>query len=289
MVYFIGMFSASAECLFGGRVMMNLVQSGFQGETEAIMELIAKNTANQFLYTYIENPPVSHLRIRLLQLMLHEGGAPKERVARYVATTALVQLGLDSHETVTLARQRTMSGIRNRQLTILAGDYFSSRYYDLLAQIDDVRTVAQLARSIQEINEWKIRLYGLKGGSAELYLDGKVKMESALILSFVETWSKQKETWKGLVNQLLRAEELLKEYRKQATDEEVGSYVARLNAEVGVHGAHQQLVAELHKALHQSRKFASQLSDDVVRTELKLLIDGCATELDSQKARAEER
>ena len=269
--------------------MMNLLHSGFRAETDRIMELIAKNTANRFLYEYIENPPISRLRIRLLQLVLHDGGAPVDRITRYVATTALVQLALDSHETVTLARQHTMRGMRNRQLTILAGDYFSSRYYDLLAQIDDVRTVAQLARGIQDINEWKIRLYGAKDGSADQYLDGKVKMESSLVQSFVDVWSKQKETWTGLVSQLIRAEELLLEYRKQAAGGEPGSYVARLNGEAGVHGAHQQLVAELHKALHQSRKFASQLGDDTVRAELKLLIDECAAELDSQKARAEER
>lgn len=268
--------------------MMNLLHSGFRAETDMIMDLIAKNTANRFLYDYIENPPVSRLRIRLLQLVLHDSGAPEDRIVRYVATAALVQLALDSHETVTLARQHTMRGIRNRQLTILAGDYFSSRYYDLLAQIDDVRTVAQLARSIQDINEWKIRLYGQKGGGAGQYLDGKVTMESSLVQSFVEVWSKQKETWAGLVSQLIRAEELLREYQKQAAGGEAGPYVVRLNGEAGMHGARQQLVAEFHKALHQSRKLASQLGDDAVRAELTLLLNECAAELDSQKARAEE-
>ena len=41
---------------------------------------------------------------------------------------------------------------RSRQLKVLAGDYFSSRFYHLLAQAGQIEMIKQLSNAICEVN-----------------------------------------------------------------------------------------------------------------------------------------
>jgi heptaprenyl diphosphate synthase len=267
---------------------MNLLRQDFQEEIEEIVQQIKKNAENCVLYQYIDNPPISQLRICLLYLFLRQCGVTEPALREYIVATMLAQLGLDSHEQVSLRREETPTGIRSRQLTVLAGDYFSSRYYYLLANIEDVRVIGQLARSIQEINEWKIALYWKNDWTAEQYLQRKVNIESSLLRSFSQISNGETtELWMNIISQLILVEQLLIEYRLCQFQQGAGLYFSLLSQEEGAHSAYQSMLQHIHKALHQCRKLIA-LVDEEWRTELKHLVDRCAEELDNQKARAEE-
>lgn len=47
---------------------MNLLRHDFQEEIEEIMRQIKQNAENRVLYQYIDNPPISQLRVSLLYL-----------------------------------------------------------------------------------------------------------------------------------------------------------------------------------------------------------------------------
>ncbi|MCP1354174.1 heptaprenyl diphosphate synthase component 1 [Aneurinibacillus migulanus] len=268
---------------------MSLLRDDFQEEIESIVDQIKLHAENRVLNQYIDNPPISQLRVCLLYLFLRQCGIAESKLRKYIVTAMLIQLGLDSHERVSLSKEDTPTGIRTRQLTILAGDYFSGQYYHLLADMEDVQTIKQLARSIQEINEWKISLYWENGWTAEQYLRRKVDIESSLLCSFGNAYGADTaDVWMRIFSQMLLIEQLLVEYRACRFEERPGRYFHLLSQEEGTHNAYQSMLQNVHKALHQCRKLTALVEGEECRTELKHLVEQCTEELDNQKARAEE-
>ncbi|MBN6188595.1 heptaprenyl diphosphate synthase component 1 [Aneurinibacillus sp. BA2021] len=268
---------------------MNLLRHDFQEEIEEIMRQIKQNAENRVLYQYIDNPPISQLRVSLLYLFLRQHGIAGATLHNYIVTAMLIQLSLDSHETISLHKEEETAGIRSRQLTVLAGDYFSSRYYYLLAQMGDIRAIHQLARSIQEINEWKISLYWESNWTAEQYLQQKVNIESSLLRSFSSVYGGDAaDLWMRIFSQLILVEQLLVEYKASQLEESAGRYFHLLSSEEGKHSAYQSMLQQIHKTLHQCRKLIVQVEGEEWRAELKHLVERCTEELDNQKARAEE-
>ena len=66
----------------------------------------------------------------LFQLMDHLELSYSE-MQNYALSTMLIQIALDTHEHISNESVEE----KNRQLTVLAGDYFSGLYYKLLADI----------------------------------------------------------------------------------------------------------------------------------------------------------
>ncbi|MBE3554467.1 MAG: heptaprenyl diphosphate synthase component 1, partial [Thermicanus sp.] len=114
--------------------------------------------------------------------------------------TMLVQLGLDIHEEVTNEEEIAPHKIRNRQLQILAGDYFSSRYFLLLSSYGMIGKIRELAISIKGINQQKVLLYEWKQdvpeGDFDRWLEIKTRVESGLLLAQVK---EESSPWSRLI------------------------------------------------------------------------------------------
>src|SRR5699024_3634853 len=85
---------------------------------------------------------------------------PVKKKEKYMITTMLVQIALDTHDLVTDKKNDTVEPLSvesTRQLTVLAGDYYSGLYYLLLAEIEDYQLIHALAIAIKEITELKLR------------------------------------------------------------------------------------------------------------------------------------
>lgn len=189
-------------------------------EIRAILDGIADMSHLPFLLEYVEIPPVAESRIALLYHFLCENGVEPERAHRYCVTTGLVQLGLDVHDTVKLSYDDHVVSERNRQLSVLAGDLYSSYYYHLLAESGDIDAIYMLAGAIQQINEWKMQLYVLEREdqlSWEKYLVLRKQIDTALYSAFVHQFEKdegKRTFWISLLEETAGVERLIREWEQ---------------------------------------------------------------------------
>lgn len=132
-----------------------------QGEMDRVFAEIAECARVPFVERHIGRPKTSVLFVKILYLLLKSFSLPNERIRLHCVATALLQMGLDLHERVSVEPERAVQGMRSRQLFVLAGDYFSSLFYRFLAENGEIRTISRLSEAVCEVNEAKMELYAL--------------------------------------------------------------------------------------------------------------------------------
>ncbi|ADH99640.1 heptaprenyl diphosphate synthase component 1 [Salisediminibacterium selenitireducens] len=115
-----------------------------------------------YLKQFLGNPEVSDSYISSLLFLFGETDFQEEDIHDAVLTTLLVQTALDTHERINrhgLGRERIRT---ERQLTVLAGDYYSALYYFILSRCNNSKLLHALSLGIQNVNEAKMSIYQSK-------------------------------------------------------------------------------------------------------------------------------
>lgn len=149
-----------------------------------IEEELEEKLYHSYLNKFIQKPKIDKDKLLLLFTLINHTSYSDKKKRSYILTTMIVQIALDTHDLVTQhsSEEETDQIKKNRQLTVLAGDYFSGLYYYMLSQIDDVEMISTLASAIKEINELKMNLYYESGQSLHALVDRLKKLESVLIV-----------------------------------------------------------------------------------------------------------
>lgn len=187
---------------------------------------VKRYTEYDVIQTHTDLPDFPEFRVRLLHAFLNEADLAAKDSELYSVVTAIVQMGLDVHDEVPEQNtEKSKPAARSRQLKVLAGDYFSSRYYNLLAEAGEVAAVRLLAASICEINRLKLNLYmGIKQlkMTAEDYVRESAQIKSHLFLSLISLlpeWAKR--SFGELVYGVSRLEVLSSELARLRDDREI--------------------------------------------------------------------
>ena len=188
-----------------------------------ITEMANKYVAYDMISAYTALPEYPVPRVRLLYTFLNDREASNPRSAEDCALAAfLVQLGMDTHDLVGLGEEmddKTLS-MRSRQLKVLAGDYFSGVFYDLLAKAGEIGMVSAMSAAICEVNRLKVELYTkLKQMllPADEYLKECVHVKMGLFLSFSQLMDKSVlNIWRLLLAELSRCEVMLDEIKSSS-------------------------------------------------------------------------
>jgi heptaprenyl diphosphate synthase len=133
------------------------------GEMDRVIAEITECARDPFVERHIGRPNTSAFFVKVLYLLLKSYSLPSERIRLHCVATALLQMGLDLHERVSVEPERAEQGMRSRQLFVLAGDYFSSLFYRFLAEKGEIQTISRLSEAVCEVNEAKMELYALAG------------------------------------------------------------------------------------------------------------------------------
>ncbi|WP_157729480.1 heptaprenyl diphosphate synthase component 1 [Tumebacillus algifaecis] len=176
---------------------------------------ISAEMDHTYLSAIIMRPTPERLQLLLGEAICKAAGLCKEETETIVSTLLLIYEGLAIHEEIeTLAAH---SDERYRQLGVLAGAYYSSKYYRLLAKSGQIRLLGQFALAIQSINEAKAELVRVPGDftlNVERYLQLQETIHGTLLHALRATLLPQGDEWEQLVSHLIRTSVLKSELDK---------------------------------------------------------------------------
>lgn len=154
-------------------------------DTTYFKKLLQDSIHHKYLEKFIKQPTIDEEKLFILSTLINNtAGISIIEKEHYILTTMMVQIALDTHETVpveTNSMESHNEAIAN-QLTVLAGDYYSGLYYLLLAEIEDFEFIHRLATAIKEINEYKMKLYYREVTTLDEYLFLIEQIDTLLIL-----------------------------------------------------------------------------------------------------------
>jgi len=184
-----------------------------QSKLDGIRDLLLEKLSHPYLLDHVESPYIDDDKILLLISLLDQYGVKQEQIENYTVTAMLLQIALDTHEHV----QNSQSGEednshKNRQLTVLAGIYFSGLYYKLLAETDDIEMIKQLAAGVKEINEHKISVYQKEAEAIDKLMYSVKLIESTLLGKIAEHFHAPE--WHDLTANWLFVKRLIAEEKK---------------------------------------------------------------------------
>ncbi len=174
-----------------------------------IQKQIKYKLNHPFLHKHLQSPYIDEDKLLLLYSILADANLKDNEVEHYVLTTMLIQLALDTHEYVTNSKVNTPKDNLTKQLTVLAGDYFSGLYYYFLAQQDDISMIRYLAEGTKIVNENKIKLYQNDITQLVTLTECIEVVEVSLLRKVTDYFCLPK--WNGFITKFLLLKRLLKE------------------------------------------------------------------------------
>ncbi|MCG7406446.1 heptaprenyl diphosphate synthase component 1 [Paenibacillus sp. ACRRX] len=175
-----------------------------------IPQLVQRYVEHDMIQAHTELPALANARAAMLFAFLQRNRANTHISELACVVTSLVQLGLDTHDWVEMAADKDDRNMRSRQLKVLAGDYFSSRFYHLLAQAGQVDAIRSLSRAVCEVNRMKMTMVEKMRQwkiTAEGYLQDCINLKQCLFHAFDERLLAQDISfWETLLYRLSEVE-----------------------------------------------------------------------------------
>ena len=159
----------------------------------SILDSIRHNT----LLKYTGTPLLNEQQLFFLLLPKLNGEAWNDDITKSAVTVGIVHSSLAEHDKI----HATNAESKEQQLTVLSGDYYSGRYYQLLAQMENIPLISQLSKAIIERCEHEITVYEKQKRNFYEWIDSLTVIETALIERFYHVY--QYEHYKKLMQQTL--------------------------------------------------------------------------------------
>jgi heptaprenyl diphosphate synthase len=192
-----------------------------------IPEIAKKYLEYDVIQKHTELPAFPDQRVRLLFAFLANQRTPMLHSELYSLVVTLVQMALDTHDMIDSDSGRVPEReMRSRQLKVLAGDYFSSRFYQLLSQAGQVDMIRRISDGVCEVNRLKMNLYmkmkQLKV-TAEEYINHCVQLKTELFQAFTGVVDdKMARIWSELLQGFGRCEVMMDELARSEKPERFG-------------------------------------------------------------------
>jgi len=127
--------------------------------TNDLKYMIEKKLQHPYVEKFVQKPFVDTDKLELLEYMYNQIQLPITIKHQHILTIMLVQIALDTHEQIPNENQDSLMNETEKQLSVLAGDYYSGLYYLLLSELEEVSMIQVLASAIRKINEHKMVVF----------------------------------------------------------------------------------------------------------------------------------
>lgn len=178
-------------------------------DLEEIKQEIERLSRQIYVERYLEIPAISVIPLQLLNLYLYRSQFATKLRKMIVVITGLIQRGLDMHDQVTNNQELVSERITKRQMQILAGDYYSSICYQIMAEEGFTMHVRKLAKGITKNSAAKMQLYDFNSDnnfeSIQELVDLVKVREAALYTEFLTGNLDQTEqmAWKVILGNVI--------------------------------------------------------------------------------------
>ncbi|WP_033544141.1 heptaprenyl diphosphate synthase component 1 [Planococcus sp. CAU13] len=131
---------------------------------------------------YTAGPSIDRSRLFFLLLPFFDGQKWTEEVEDAAKTVAIVYAALHAHDQVN--EESPIS--KSQQLTVLAGDFYSGIYYQMLSNSNNIKLIQMLASGIIGVSEKKASLYEKKTISLAGIENAAEVIETSLLRIFYD-------------------------------------------------------------------------------------------------------
>jgi heptaprenyl diphosphate synthase len=180
----------------------------FDKKVTNLKNKIEKHIFHSYLRQFIIPSSIDEDKLILLILIVEELEISPHEKELLVQAIALMNIALDTHDDVsnTLLDENSM---KIRQLTVLAGDYYSGLYYKYLSEIGDVHLIKSLSEGVKDINEHKVSVYHKDQEDLESIINSVKTIEFSLFEKLTSYYDIS--YWNESTSNLLLIKRLIKE------------------------------------------------------------------------------
>ncbi len=239
---------------------------------QELRSIIERMMEQQVLKDALVLPALSQLQLLLGALATSRAGLTDEVRSRLLAAMMMIYHGLCLHETI---EEGVVPVLERRQLTILGGDYLSSLFYKVLAEVGHVSAINLFAKAIAAINEAKMSRHQAR--QSNLHTDGEYlrhgeTIHGALLHTLCEIFLPEERVVLFIDLAVAAA----------VWDEEM-AIASRLGQQTRF-GVPERVQGGFHEALSRLREASSELFGAEAWTQIQLLFTYAETSVASTKA-----
>ncbi len=187
-----------------------MTYQGSLAQLKEVERLVHEKSAYRFLKDNFYGPETDKDQMLWLNESIHGSDFAETDKYRVITATLYVILAHDTHEMIDEDKDGRGVSRKGRELTVLAGDYYSALYYRTMAELGMTQLLAALQRGVQKTNTAKTNIYQLHVVTDDDYMQELLASSSAIFAEF-SSYFKNEEAFTELACQAILLKRLERE------------------------------------------------------------------------------
>jgi heptaprenyl diphosphate synthase len=164
---------------------------------QALQSNIFMHVRHRALLQNVGEPTLKQEQLFFIQLPFLNGEQVNEDLIMSATTVGIVHASLIEHEKI----KENNATSKSQQLTVLSGDYYSGRYYQLLAQTENILLIQKLSKGIVTRCEHQIKVYEQNEQTIQEWIESLSVIECELIAQYYDVY--QFTSYKNIMTKTL--------------------------------------------------------------------------------------